>query len=147
MCPRHLTVLFRFHRRSGYTMEARLHRDEYLPAIFLITEGCIVLGAPVRVRAVSADLTTLKSQTFLPNSKLSDEPLLRSWDTCPRCTQLNQDHSCSWSTPKAHRQVRCLCGKSTVISLLLHFYYAASGRITLNGEDISVQSPCYIVAT
>ncbi|KAI4731416.1 putative ABC transporter [Aureobasidium sp. EXF-10728] len=33
------------------------------------------------------------------------------------------------------------CGKSTVISLLERFYYPTSGRITLNGDDISLMSP------
>ncbi|KAK5122831.1 hypothetical protein LTR85_003746 [Meristemomyces frigidus] len=33
------------------------------------------------------------------------------------------------------------CGKSTIISLLERFYDPTSGRITLNGEDISFMSP------
>lgn len=33
------------------------------------------------------------------------------------------------------------CGKSTIISLLERFYDPTSGRITLNGDDISVMSP------
>jgi ATP-binding cassette subfamily B (MDR/TAP) protein 1 len=104
-------------------MEARLHRDEYLPAIFLITEGCIVLGAPVRVRAVSADLTTLKPQTFLPNSKLSDEPLLRSWDT------LAQDALSSIKTIHAVGAHQKLIGRYDV--------YVAKAQ----------SSPCYCIST
>lgn len=33
------------------------------------------------------------------------------------------------------------CGKSTIISLLERFYDPTSGRITLNGDDISFMSP------
>jgi ATP-binding cassette subfamily B (MDR/TAP) protein 1 len=33
------------------------------------------------------------------------------------------------------------CGKSTIISLLERFYDPTSGRITLNGDDVSLMSP------
>ncbi|CAD0082374.1 unnamed protein product [Aureobasidium vineae] len=33
------------------------------------------------------------------------------------------------------------CGKSTIVSLLERFYDPTSGRLTLNGEDISLMSP------
>ena len=33
------------------------------------------------------------------------------------------------------------CGKSTMVSLLERFYDPTSGRITLNGDDISAMSP------